>query len=87
MILDTIIEHKKREVKEKKNARYLADLKTTIRDLPAPIGFRVNKEIVPTLRNIFRNRSQPRDPRPFLARRLNGFDVENNSHEQMAYGL
>ena len=39
MILDTILEHKRREVKEKKNARYLANLKTTIRDLPAPIGF------------------------------------------------
>ena len=39
MILDKILEHKKREIKEKKNARYLADLKTTIRDLPAPIGF------------------------------------------------
>ena len=39
MILDTILEHKRREVKEKKNARYLADLKTAIRDLPAPIGF------------------------------------------------
>ena len=39
MILDTILEHKRREVKAKKNARYLADLKTTIRDLPAPIGF------------------------------------------------
>jgi len=39
MILDKILEHKKREIKEKKNARYLADLKTKIRDLPAPIGF------------------------------------------------
>jgi indole-3-glycerol phosphate synthase len=39
MILDTILEHKKREVKEKKKAVYLADLKTKIRDLPAPIGF------------------------------------------------
>lgn len=39
MILDKILEHKRREVKEKKNARYLAALKTTIRDLPAPIGF------------------------------------------------
>jgi indole-3-glycerol phosphate synthase len=39
MILDKILEHKKREVKEKKNARYLADLKTKLRDVPAPIGF------------------------------------------------
>jgi indole-3-glycerol phosphate synthase len=39
MMLDTILEHKKREVREKKNARYLADLKTAIRDLPAPLGF------------------------------------------------
>jgi indole-3-glycerol phosphate synthase len=39
MILDTILEHKRREVKDKKNARYLADLKTKIRDAPAPIGF------------------------------------------------
>ncbi len=39
MILDKILEHKKREVKEKKKAAYLADLKTKIRDLPAPIGF------------------------------------------------
>jgi indole-3-glycerol phosphate synthase len=39
MILDTILEHKKREVKEKKKAVYLADLKTKIRDLAAPIGF------------------------------------------------
>jgi indole-3-glycerol phosphate synthase len=39
MILDKILEHKKREVKEKKNARYLADLKGRIRDAPAPIGF------------------------------------------------
>jgi indole-3-glycerol phosphate synthase len=39
MILDEILEHKKREVKEKRKARYLADLKAKIRDLPAPIGF------------------------------------------------
>ena len=39
MILEKILEHKKREVKEKKNARYLSDLKATIRDLPAPRGF------------------------------------------------
>jgi indole-3-glycerol phosphate synthase len=39
MILDTILDHKRREVKEKKNARYLAALKIAIRDLPAPIGF------------------------------------------------
>src|SRR2546426_10908451 len=39
MILDKILEHKKREVKDKKNARYLAALKTKIHDAPAPIGF------------------------------------------------
>ena len=39
MILDEILESKKREIKEKKTARYLADLKTRIRDLPAPMGF------------------------------------------------
>jgi indole-3-glycerol phosphate synthase len=39
MILDRILEHKRREVKEKKNAGYLAALKTKIRDLPAPLGF------------------------------------------------
>ena len=39
MILDQILDHKKQEVKEKKTARYLAALKTIIRDLPAPIGF------------------------------------------------
>ncbi len=39
MILDTILEHKKREVKEKKNARYLADLKARIHESSAPIGF------------------------------------------------
>ena len=39
MILDKILEHKRREVKEKKNARYLADLKAKIRDAPAPSGF------------------------------------------------
>ena len=39
MILDKILEHKRREVKEKKNARYIAGLKTAIRDLPAPLGF------------------------------------------------
>src|SRR5207245_10799152 len=39
MILDRILEHKKREVKEKKNARYLADLRAKIRDAPAPTGF------------------------------------------------
>ncbi len=39
MILDKILDHKKREVKEKKNARYLAKLKTEIRDLPKPLGF------------------------------------------------
>jgi len=39
MILDKILEHKRREVKDRKNARYLADLKTKIRDAPAPIDF------------------------------------------------
>ncbi len=39
MILDEILESKKGEIKEKKNARYLADLKAKIRDLSAPIGF------------------------------------------------
>ena len=39
MILDKILEHKRREVKEKKNAGYLAALKTKIRDLPRPLGF------------------------------------------------
>src|SRR5712691_9565212 len=39
MILDRILEHKRREVKEKKNAGYLTALKTKIRDLPAPLGF------------------------------------------------
>ncbi len=39
MILDTILEHKRREVREKKNARYLAALKAKIRDAPEPIGF------------------------------------------------
>jgi len=39
MILDEILEQKRREVNEKKTARYLAGLKAKIRDLPAPIGF------------------------------------------------
>jgi indole-3-glycerol phosphate synthase len=39
MILDRILEQKRREVKEKKNAGYLAALRTKIRDLPAPLGF------------------------------------------------
>ena len=39
MILDTILAHKRREVREKKNARYLADLKAKIHDAPEPIGF------------------------------------------------
>ncbi len=39
MILHKILEHKKREIKEKKKAAYLTDLKTKIRDLPAPLGF------------------------------------------------
>jgi indole-3-glycerol phosphate synthase len=39
MILDKILEHKRREVNDKKNARYLADLKTKIRDAPTPNDF------------------------------------------------
>src|SRR5439155_12886191 len=39
MILDRILEHKRREVKEKKNARYIAELKAKIRDASGPIGF------------------------------------------------
>ena len=39
MILDDILDSKRREINEKKNARYLADLKARIRDLPTPIGF------------------------------------------------
>jgi indole-3-glycerol phosphate synthase len=39
VILDTILEHKRGEVKGKKNARYLADLKARIRDAPLPLGF------------------------------------------------
>src|SRR3989442_5133553 len=39
MILDRILEHKRRELREKKNARYLTDLKAKIREAPAPIGF------------------------------------------------
>ncbi len=39
MILAKILEHKRREVKEKKTARYLADLKAKIHDAPEPIGF------------------------------------------------
>jgi indole-3-glycerol phosphate synthase len=39
VILGKILEHKRREVREKKNARYLADLKARIRDAPAPTGF------------------------------------------------
>jgi indole-3-glycerol phosphate synthase len=39
MILDEILEQKRREVRDKKNARYLADLKGRIRDVSAPIGF------------------------------------------------
>lgn len=38
-MLDQILEHKKREVKERKKAYYLADLKARIRDLPRPLGF------------------------------------------------
>ena len=38
-MLAKILEHKRREVKAKKSARYLADLKAKIREAPAPIGF------------------------------------------------
>src|SRR2546421_9243457 len=38
-MLENILEHKRQEVKAKKSARYLADLKAKIRDAPAPIGF------------------------------------------------
>src|SRR2546422_2324162 len=39
VMLEKILEHKRREVKAKKSARYLADLKAKVRDAPAPIGF------------------------------------------------
>lgn len=39
MILDEILAQKKEEVKEKKNARYLSQLKNRIRDVAAPLGF------------------------------------------------
>src|SRR2546428_13472665 len=39
MVLEKILEHKREEGKEKKNALYLGDLKARIRDAPAPIGF------------------------------------------------
>jgi indole-3-glycerol phosphate synthase len=39
MILDQILEHKKQEIKAKKKASYLGDLKAKIRDVPAPLGF------------------------------------------------
>ena len=38
-MLDRILDHKKQEIKEKKNTGYLADLKAKIRDAPAPMGF------------------------------------------------
>ena len=39
MILDHILDHKKQEIKAKKNAAYLGDLKRKIKDAPAPLGF------------------------------------------------
>jgi indole-3-glycerol phosphate synthase len=39
MFLDRILEHKKQEIKDKKKASYLAELKTRIRQTPPPIGF------------------------------------------------
>jgi len=39
VILDRILEHKKQEIREKKKATYLADLKARIREAPAPVGF------------------------------------------------
>ncbi len=39
MFLDKILAHKKQEVREKKKASYLAELKTRIRQTSAPIGF------------------------------------------------
>jgi indole-3-glycerol phosphate synthase len=38
-MLERILEHKKQEVKEKKKASYLADLKARIKETPAPLGF------------------------------------------------
>jgi indole-3-glycerol phosphate synthase len=48
MILDEILESKKREIKEKKTARYLADLKTRIRDLPALAGLPLQPAVGPS---------------------------------------
>jgi indole-3-glycerol phosphate synthase len=39
MMLDRILDHKKQEIKEKKKASYLADLKARIREATAPGGF------------------------------------------------
>jgi len=39
VILEKILEHKKQEIKEKKKATYLADLKAKIREASAPLGF------------------------------------------------
>ena len=39
MILDRILTHKKQEIKDKKQASYLADLKARIREAPEPLGF------------------------------------------------
>jgi indole-3-glycerol phosphate synthase len=39
MDLDRILEHKRQEIKDKKKASYLADLKARIREAPSPAGF------------------------------------------------
>jgi indole-3-glycerol phosphate synthase len=39
IMLEHILEQKKQEIKEKKKASYLADLKAKIREAPAPSGF------------------------------------------------
>jgi indole-3-glycerol phosphate synthase len=39
MGLDRILEHKRQEIKDKKKASYLADLKARIREAPSPAGF------------------------------------------------
>lgn len=41
MILDRILEHKKAELRHKQSRAYLAELKSAIRDLGAPLGFAV----------------------------------------------
>jgi indole-3-glycerol phosphate synthase len=39
MAMDRILEHKKQEIREKKTAGYLAELKAKIREAPPPLGF------------------------------------------------